>query len=108
MALYHAKFAKSPSGAARFTALNPPLRRLRVALWLRTPHIDKMASWQRSSTRATPMTKAELRQMLAEAVRNTRSGKLEANFKKGVLTGTLPKRAEAQKPAKKIDIKAAA
>jgi HSP20 family protein len=54
------------------------------------------------------MTKAELRQMLAEAVRNTRSGKLEANFKKGVLTGTLPKRAEAQKPAKKIDIKAAA
>jgi len=54
------------------------------------------------------MTKAELRQMLAEAVRNTRSDKLEANFKKGVLAGTLPKRAEAQKPAKKIDIKAAA
>lgn len=34
--------------------------------------------------------------------------KIEANFKKGVLTVTLPKKAEAQKPAKKIDIKAAA
>jgi HSP20 family protein len=33
--------------------------------------------------------------------------KIEANFKKGVLTITLPKKAEAQKPAKKIDIKAA-
>jgi HSP20 family protein len=34
--------------------------------------------------------------------------RIEANFKKGVLTVTLPKKAEAQKPAKKIDIKAAA
>ena len=34
--------------------------------------------------------------------------KIEANFKKGVLTVTLPKKAEAQQPAKKIDIKAAA
>jgi HSP20 family protein len=34
--------------------------------------------------------------------------KIEANFKKGVLTVTLPKKAEAQKPAKKIDVKAAA
>lgn len=33
--------------------------------------------------------------------------KIEAQFKKGVLTVSLPKRAEAQKPAKKIDIKAA-
>ena len=33
--------------------------------------------------------------------------KIEANFKKGVLTVTLPKKAEAQKPAKKIEIKAA-
>jgi len=33
--------------------------------------------------------------------------KIEANFKKGVLTVTLPKKAEAQKPAKKIDVKAA-
>jgi HSP20 family protein len=32
--------------------------------------------------------------------------KIEANFKKGVLTVTLPKRPEAQKPAKKIDVKA--
>ena len=33
--------------------------------------------------------------------------KIEASFKKGVLTLTLPKKPEAQKPAKKIDIKAA-
>jgi len=33
--------------------------------------------------------------------------KIEATFKKGVLTITLPKKAEAQKPAKKIDVKAA-
>lgn len=32
--------------------------------------------------------------------------KIEANFKKGVLTVTLPKRPEAQKPTKKIDVKA--
>jgi len=30
-----------------------------------------MAHWQASVTRAPPKTKAELRQMLAEAVRNT-------------------------------------
>ena len=34
--------------------------------------------------------------------------KIEANFQKGVLTVTLPKKAEAQQPAKKIDVKAAA
>jgi HSP20 family protein len=33
--------------------------------------------------------------------------KIEANFRKGVLTVTLPKKAEAQKPAKKIEVKAA-
>lgn len=33
--------------------------------------------------------------------------KIEANFKKGVLTVTLPKKPEAQKPVKKIDVKAA-
>jgi len=33
--------------------------------------------------------------------------KIEANFKKGVLTISLPKKPEAQKPAKKIDVKAA-
>ncbi len=31
--------------------------------------------------------------------------KIEASFKKGVLTVTLPKTAEAQKPVKKIDVK---
>lgn len=34
--------------------------------------------------------------------------KIEASFKKGVLTVTLPKTPEAQKPAKKIEVKAAA
>jgi HSP20 family protein len=33
--------------------------------------------------------------------------KIEASFKKGVLTVTLPKKPEAQKPAKKIEVKAA-
>ena len=33
--------------------------------------------------------------------------KIEASFKKGVLTVTLPKKAEAQKPEKKIEVKAA-
>ncbi len=33
--------------------------------------------------------------------------KIEANFKKGVLTVTLPKKPEAQKATKKIDVKAA-
>lgn len=33
--------------------------------------------------------------------------KIEASFKNGVLTVTLPKSAEAQKTAKKIDVKAA-
>jgi HSP20 family protein len=33
--------------------------------------------------------------------------KIEASFKKGVLTVTLPKKAEAQKAAKKIEVKSA-
>jgi len=33
--------------------------------------------------------------------------KIEASFKKGLLTVTLPKKPEAQKPAKTIDVKAA-
>jgi HSP20 family protein len=33
--------------------------------------------------------------------------KIEANFKKGILTVTLPKKPEAQKPVKKIAVKAA-
>jgi HSP20 family protein len=38
---------------------------------------------------------------------NVDESKIEANFKKGVLTVTLPKKAEAQAPAKKIEVKAA-
>ena len=37
----------------------------------RASHIPIMAHWQASITRAPPKTKAELRQMLTEAVRNT-------------------------------------
>jgi hypothetical protein len=33
-----------------------------------------MAQWKSSTTRQPPMTKDELRLMLAEAVRNTQSG----------------------------------
>ena len=35
------------------------------------------------------------------------TNKIEASFRKGVLTVTLPKKPEAQKPEKKIEIKAA-
>lgn len=37
-----------------------------------------MAHWQASITRAPPKTKAELRQMLTEAVRNTQADTAEA------------------------------
>jgi HSP20 family protein len=33
--------------------------------------------------------------------------RIQATFKKGVLTVTLPKKVEAQKPAKKVEVKAA-
>jgi hypothetical protein len=42
---------------------------------LRRPHIVLMANWQKSKyTREAPKTKAELRLMLTEAVRNTQPG----------------------------------
>lgn len=37
------------------------------------PHIVIMAHWQASITKAPPKSKAELRQMLTEAVRNTQA-----------------------------------
>ena len=42
-----------------------------VYFLLRHPHILTMAQWQKPSTREPPKTKAELREMLTEAVRNT-------------------------------------
>ena len=41
---------------------------------LRHPHMLMMANWQKSFKREPPKTKDELRQMLAEAVRNTQPG----------------------------------
>ena len=42
---------------------------------LRHPHIVLMTNWQKSKfTREAPKTKAELRLMLTEAVRNTQPG----------------------------------
>jgi hypothetical protein len=38
---------------------------------LRHPHIQCMTQWQKTFTRERPRTKAELREMLTEAVRNT-------------------------------------
>jgi hypothetical protein len=37
------------------------------------PHILSMATWQKTPPREPPKTKAELREMLTEAVRNTQS-----------------------------------
>ena len=42
-----------------------------------------------------------------EVPESVEADKIEANFKKGVLTLTLPKKAEAQMPAKKIEVKPA-
>jgi len=42
-----------------------------------------------------------------EVPETVETDKIEASFKKDVLTLILPKKAEAQKPAKKIDVKAA-
>lgn len=36
--------------------------------------MDSMSNWQKSTTRQAPMSKAELRLMLTEAVRNTQPG----------------------------------
>jgi hypothetical protein len=47
--------------------------RQRALIPTRHPHIVIMAHWQASITRAPPKSKAELRQMLTEAVRNTQA-----------------------------------
>jgi hypothetical protein len=49
------------------------LARLRLTFTLGDPHIFAMTQWQKTYTREPPKTKAELRDMLAEAVRNTQS-----------------------------------
>jgi HSP20 family protein len=42
-----------------------------------------------------------------EVPESVETGKIEATFKKGLLTVTLPKKVEAQAPAKKVELKAA-
>lgn len=37
----------------------------------RNPHIPSMATWQKTITKQPPKSKAELREMLTQAVRNT-------------------------------------
>ena len=68
------------NGGARITRRQPVVKWLMpyfvitigIYFSLGHPHIVSMANWQQSSfTREPPKTKAELRQMLAEAVRNT-------------------------------------
>ena len=44
-----------------------------VYLPLHHPHMLIMAQWQKPYTREPPKTKAELREMLTEAVRNTQT-----------------------------------
>jgi HSP20 family protein len=57
-----------------------------------------------------------LRQVILNVLRGRSGGglpegvdanEIDASFTKGVLTVTLPKKPEAQKPAKKIEVKAA-
>jgi hypothetical protein len=45
-----------------------------VSFAFQDAHIAIMVQWQASITRAPPKTKAELRQILTEAVRNTQAG----------------------------------
>ena len=45
-----------------------------VYFCLRRSHMLSMAQWQKSYTREPTRTKAELREMLTEAVRNTQPG----------------------------------
>jgi hypothetical protein len=42
-----------------------------LTFYLLHPHILSMTQWQKTFTREPPKTKAELREMLTEAVRNT-------------------------------------
>jgi hypothetical protein len=51
-----------------------------------------MTSWQKSTTRQAPKTKAELRLMLTEAVRNTQPGFKSKRLSKAgkIATGSAP------------------
>jgi hypothetical protein len=47
----------------------------RVEFLSNHPHIPSMATWQKTFTREPPKTKAELREMLTQAVQNTQPAK---------------------------------
>lgn len=54
--------------------------------------MDSMNNWQKSTTRQAPKTKAELRLMLTEAVRNTQPGLEPQRLSKfrRIAAGTAP------------------
>ncbi|BAL76717.1 hypothetical protein S23_35170 [Bradyrhizobium cosmicum] len=54
--------------------------------------MDFMSNWQKSTTRQAPMSKAELRLMLTEAVRNTQPGLEPERLSKArkIAAGTAP------------------
>ncbi|PSO16992.1 hypothetical protein [Bradyrhizobium sp. MOS003] len=54
--------------------------------------MDSMSNWQKSTTRQAPKTKAELRLMLTEAVRNTQPGLEPQRLSKSrrIAAGTAP------------------
>jgi HSP20 family protein len=55
-----------------------------------------------------PIFRRELTERCFNLPEGVDTDKIEASLKKGVLTVTLPKKPEARKPAKKIEVKAAA
>jgi hypothetical protein len=63
--------ASEQSGALAILELSNPRALEGVYFRLGHSHIVSMAEWQKSYTREPAKTKAELREMLTEAVRNT-------------------------------------
>ena len=64
-----------PPPGCTLPASRPHLHRQGGLILSPKPHIVSMANWQASIKREPPKTKAELREMLAQAVRNTQPGR---------------------------------
>jgi len=54
------------------------------------PHRSLMTAWKTTQAPCGKKTKAELREMLAEAVRNTQSRELEVCAAAGLMTTAVP------------------